>query len=343
MIARSVRGHGNFVRFKMFSTVSVFAIVLASVVSLAIGPTHIEFQDFWQTFVGYDSTLDTHFALRDLRLPRTILAGLVGAALSTSGALMQGVTRNLLAGPSIMGLSTGGTLFLLVGILLNHQLTYTAATLWSLSGAAVGYLAVCAVTLLSRSGMTPAGFALAGAVVSAVFGAITHGLTICYSLHDEFLFWTVGGISHVTWQQVIFFAPICLIGCGAAVAVSSAITVLSLGEEIAAGLGQKTTTVRLVASMTVLLLTGGAIAVSGPIGFVGIVVPHLARLLVGVDYRQIIPISITIGACMTILADTAARSMGGQEFPMGLFTTFIGAPFFVYLARRRSSSRMLGD
>ncbi|QDT41988.1 putative siderophore transport system permease protein YfiZ precursor [Gimesia alba] len=318
--------------------------LLTGMYSLSVGPTVVHRHEYWQAFTQFNNASDAHFVLRELRLPRAVLAGLVGACLATSGALMQGVTRNPLAGPSIMGLSAGGTLCLLIGLLVNPRLGYSAAIGLSLGGAVCGYLTVCSVTLLSRRGMTPAGFALAGAVVSAMFGAITHGLTIYFSLHDEMLYWTVGGVSHVSWAQVFVLLPVCLIGLVVALALSPAVTVLNLGEEIAAGLGQRTTLTRLGATFAVLLLTGGAIAVAGPVGFVGLMVPHFARMFAGVDYRRIIPLSVALGACLTMIADIASRSLvEGREVPLGLFTTLIGAPFFVYLARRRSSARNLDE
>ncbi len=331
-------------RFWSWFTSSATLAVVLGIGSLHIGPTLVGGIDYWQAMVGYDSTSDAQFVIRELRLPRAILAGLVGGCLAASGALMQGVTRNPLAGPSIMGLSSGGTLGLLIGLLFNPRLEYNEAIGLSLAGAAGGYFTVCIVTLLSRSGMTPASFALAGAVTSAVFGAITHGLTIYFSLHDEMLFWTVGGISNVTWAQVIALLPVCCFGSLLALLLSPAVTLLSMGEEVAAGLGQRTTLTKTYVSFAVLLMTGGAIAVAGPVGFVGMMVPHFARLAVGLDYRRIVPVSFTFGSCLTIVADSAARLLaGGQEVPLGLFTTLIGVPFFIYLARRRSSVRKLGE
>lgn len=337
------RNRSSINQFRIQMILSLIVVFLIGVASLSVGPIPADFPDLSSSITNYNPSSDAQFVLRELRLPRAILAGIVGAALATSGALMQGVTRNPLAGPSTMGLSTGGTFCLLVGILLNPQLTYWNAAVWSLSGAALGYVIVCAVALLSRSAMTPTAFALAGAVVSAIFGAITHGLTIYFSLHDELLFWSVGGIAHVSWNQVRFLAPICLVGLGTAIILAPAVTLLSLGEDIASGLGQRTRLVQGGTMLTVLLLTGAAIAVSGPVGFVGMMVPHLVRMFTGIDYRRVIPLSITLGASLTMLADVAARSFGGQEFPLGLFTTFVGAPFFVFLARRRTSARWIGE
>jgi len=325
----------------------MFAVALvitlsAAAISLSVGPTDVGVADYVQSLVHYTPSNNAHVAAREIRLPRVLLAALVGCCLATSGAVMQGVTRNALAGPSIMGLSTGGTFCLLIGLLILPAVSYNEAILLSFVGAALGYLLVCAVVLLSRGGLTPVRLALAGAVVSALFGAITRGLTIYYSMHDEMLYWTAGGIANVSWAQIRAVLPPCVVGMAGALWLAPSVTLLSLGEEVAGGLGQRVKPVRLRATLCVLLLTGGSTAVAGPVGFVGVMTPHLARLLVGVDYRRLIPMSAVLGAGLTVLADTCARTLGGgQEVPLGLFTTMIGAPFFVALARGRASYHFL--
>ena len=324
-------GHGVF-----FFVIVV--TLLAMFFSLSVGPTKVEFGTYVQALVNYDANSNAQVAVREIRLPRTILAAIVGCCLATSGAVMQGVTRNVLAGPYIMGLSTGGTFCLLVGLLILPAVSYNQAIFLSFVGAALGYTTVCAVGLLSRNGLTPVRLALAGTVVSAILGAITYTLTIHYSMHDEMLYWTVGGIANVSWSQVYAVLLPLSVGMIGALWLAPGVTVLSLGEDVAVGLGQRTRRIRLGATLCVLLLTGGATAVAGPVGFVGMMTPHLGRFLVGVDYRRLIPLTAVLGAGLTVLADMAARTLGGgQEIPLGLFTTFIGAFFFVWFARRRSS------
>ena len=164
--------------------------------------------------------------------------------------------------------------------------------------------------------MTPVRLALSGAVVSALLGAVTHGLTVYYSMHDEMLYWTAGGIANVSWAQVGAVLLPCFLGMIGAVWLAPSITLLSMGEEVAGGLGQRVKQVRVTATLCVLLLTGGATAVAGPVGFVGVMAPHLARLLAGVDYRRLLPTAALVGASLTVLADTCARTLGGgQEIP----------------------------
>ena len=317
------------------------AALAAMCLSLAVGPTDVGPADYAKALFNYNASDNAQVAARDIRLPRAVLGAMVGCSLAAAGAVMQGVTRNVLAGPYIMGLSTGGTFCLLIGLLLLPAVGYNQAIALSFVGAALGYVTVCAVGLLSRGGLTPVRLALAGTVVSATLGALTQGLTIHFEMHDEMLYWTAGGIANVSWAQVRAVALPMFSGMAGVLLLAPSVTVLSMGEEVAGGLGQRTGRVRLGATMCVLLLTGAATAVAGPVGFVGMIVPHMARFIVGVDYRRIIPMSAVLGAGVTVLADTAARTVGGgQEIPLGLFTTLLGAPLFVWAARRRASRRI---
>ncbi|MCC9606192.1 iron ABC transporter permease [Blastopirellula sp. JC732] len=315
-------------------------LILLMGVSVLVGPTPATASDAWDALFAYSEASDPQFVLRQIRLPRVLLAAIIGASLATSGAIMQGVTRNDLAGPTIMGLSSGGTFCLLAGLLVLPDFGFTQAIWLSFLGAGLGYMTVCGVAFLSRGGMTPIRLALAGAVVSVLLGAITHGLTIYFMLHDEMLYWTIGGIANVSWPQVYMALIPAAPGMVAALLLSPSITLLSLGEEVAGGLGQRTKLIRGGATFSVLLLTAGAVAVAGPVGFVGVMTPHVARYLVGFDYRRIIPLAALLGSILTVVADIASRSLiPGQEIPLGLFTSMIGATFFVALARKQGSHR----
>lgn len=315
-------------------------LLLLMGISLQLGPTSVTGTDMWNACIAYDSASDSQFAIRQIRLPRVILAAVIGASLATSGAIMQGVTRNDLAGPTIMGLSSGGTFCLLMGLLLLPTFGFHEAIWLSFIGAGLGYLTVYSVAFLARGRITPVRLALAGTVISILLSAFTQGLTIYFSLHDELLYWTVGGIANTSWPQVRTALIPVLPGMIGALLLSPSITLLSVGEEVAGGLGQRTRLIRACTTFCVLLLTGGAVAVAGPVGFVGVMTPHVARYLVGYDYRKIIPLTALLGAILTVAADIASRTMiDGQEVPLGLFTSMVGATFFIALARRRSSHR----
>jgi iron complex transport system permease protein len=257
---------------------------------------------------------------------------------------MQGVTRNPLASPSIMGLSSGASLAVLVAMLTVPALSYNGAIVASMAGAALGYGGVLAVASLSPGGFGPARLALAGTIVSSLFGAILHGLIIYYRMAGDMLYWSVGGIATVGWPQVVAVIPFCIVGLIGVFAFASSITVLSLGSEVAVGLGQKLFRVRAGTTLCVLFLTGSAVAVAGPVGFVGLMAPHVCRILVGGDYRRLIPLSFVVGAGLTEFADVAARSIlgGWKEVPLGVLTAALGAPCFIWLIQRRLENRLEG-
>lgn len=315
------------------------ACSLSFALSLTVGPKNVGVDGIIEALFQYDAANEAHLIVRDIRLPRALLGLLVGGSLAMAGAVMQGVTRNPLAGPSIMGLSGGGTLAMLAALIAIPGLSYNGSIAASFLGALGGFAAVMLVATMSPGGFAPARMALAGTVTSALLSSVTQGLVICYAMAGDMLYWTAGGIANVTWDQVAAVAPCVAVGAAAVMWLAPSITILSLGSETAVGLGQRTGVVRAGATLSVLVLTAGAVAVAGPISFVGLMVPHACRLAAGGDYRRIIPLSALVGAALTSLADVAAQTMLGQgrEIPLGVVTAAIGAPCFVWLVRRRTA------
>lgn len=331
-------------RFVWVLMLAVVLAVIAFVWSLFHGPTQITLATFFRSVVAHDPLDNAHMIARDIRMPRALLGLIVGGSLAAAGAVMQGVTRNPLAGPSIMGLSSGASLAVLVALISVPALSYNGSIAASMAGAALGYGCVLSVAALSPGGFGPARLALAGTIVGSLFGAILHALIISHRLAGDMLYWTVGGIVTASWPQVAAVLPFCLIGLLGAIACAGSVTVLSLGNEVAVGLGQNLYRVRAGATLCVLLLTGSAVAVAGPVGFVGLMVPQVCRLLVGADYRRLIPLSFVAGAAMTEFADIGARSILGswKEVPLGVLTAALGAPCFIWLIQRRLENRLEG-
>ncbi len=323
-------------RFRGVLLAAVAATGGVFVASVLTGPTDITPGDVVESLRGYDVGNDAHIAVRDIRLPRAVLVLLVGASLAAAGAVMQGVTRNPLAGPSIMGLSGGASLAGLVAMVLWPGLGYTGSIVASFAGAALGYFCVLTVTALSLGGFSPTRVALAGTVVSALFSAVTQGMVIALSMAGAMLYWTVGGVTNVTWEQVAAVLPVLAVALAGALALAPDVTILSLGSDVAAGLGQRTGVVRVVATLVVLLLTGAAVAVAGPVSFIGLMTPHICRLVAGADYRRLLPLTVVAGAGLTAAADLAARTVLGVkgELPLGVVTAVLGAPCFLWLLRR---------
>lgn len=327
-------------RVWIWLTSGVMLMLICFVAAISIGTQDVSLRDQVEAIVAFDRNDVAHLASREIRLPRAVVAIMVGASLASAGAIMQGVTQNPLAGPSIMGLTPGATVGLLIGVLTVPTIDYNLAVVLSLIGASIGYASVYLVASFSRAGLTPVRIALAGMVVSATLSSVTQGLTLAYGMHDEMLYWTAGGIAGVGWHQVYVLLPLFVAGTTGAMVIAPSVTVLNLGEQVAVGLGQRTRLTRTTATLCVLCLTASATAVAGPIGFVGLLTPHAVRLVIGHDYRWLIPSSAFFGACLTLLADTAARALGGdQEIPMGLLITMLGAPGFVCLARNHASRR----
>lgn len=313
----------------------MFLLLAGLLLSVSYGAADISYSTIVRAVFAFDGLDNDHLILREFRIPRALAAALVGAALGAAGALMQGITRNPLASPSLMGLNAGAGLMLVLGLALSPTLGFTVLIGLSFAGAAVGVTVVFLVGSAQRGGLTPVRLALAGAAVSAFFGAFTSFIIVYYKIGQDVLFYTAGGVQGVQEEQLLFVAP--WIGGGLIVALllSRSVSLLSLGQDVAAGLGLNIVHVRIVAALAILILAGSSVALAGGIGFVGLVVPHVSRFLTGLDYRWIVPVSAVLGACLLIFADLAARMINPPyEVPVGLMTALIGVPFFLMLAWR---------
>lgn len=313
----------------------MFLLLAGLLLSVSYGAADISYSTIVRAVFAFDSLDNDHLILREFRIPRALAAALVGAALGAAGALMQGITRNPLASPSLMGLNAGAGLMLVLGLALSPTLGFTVLIGLSFAGAAVGVTVVFLVGSAQRGGLTPVRLALAGAAVSAFFGAFTSFIIVYYKIGQDVLFYTAGGVQGVQEEQLLFVAP--WIGGGLIVALllSRSVSLLSLGQDVATGLGLNIVHVRIVVALAILILAGSSVALAGGIGFVGLVVPHVSRFLTGLDYRWIVPVSAVLGACLLIFADLAARMINPPyEVPVGLMTALIGVPFFLMLAWR---------
>ncbi|HWJ87699.1 MAG TPA: iron ABC transporter permease [Pelagibacterium sp.] len=311
-------------------------MLLASLfASISVGAAGIDLVTVWLAVFRFDPAQTNHLVIQEFRLPRVVASAAVGASLGVAGAIMQGMTRNPLASPSLMGLNAGAGLLLVLGLVLFPWLDFTGLILLSFLGAGLGVGLVFGIGALQPGGLTPVRLVLAGAAVSALFGGLTTGVVLYTGIAQDVLFYTAGGVQGVRWPQLLLALPWMGIGLLLALALARGISLLSLGEEVSIGLGQRTALVRAGGVIATLLLAGSAVAVAGGVGFVGLVVPHLARFLVGLDYRWIIPCSVLLGATLLVLADLGARMVNPPfETPVGLITALIGVPFFLWLARR---------
>ena len=303
----------------------VTLLVLAGLVALSVmfGVRATSFADAVSALQGLTQT--TGQAAAATRIPRTVLGLLAGAALAVAGATMQAVTRNPLADPGIFGVLSGASLAVAIGMVF-FDLSHPYATLAvAIVGSATAALFVYSVGSLGRGGATPLKLALAGAVMLPNLREM-----------ESFRFWQIGGIGGGSWDRVGLISPFLVIGLLVCLASGRGLNSLALGDDVATGLGENVLRTRVLASLGAVILCGIATAACGPIGFVGLVVPHIVRLLVGTDHRWLLPFSALVGAGLLVAADTVGRVIARpSEVQVGIITPFLGAPFFIWIVRRQ--------
>ncbi|WP_050183250.1 FecCD family ABC transporter permease [Domibacillus robiginosus] len=313
----------------------LFLLVVLTGVSIAYGAADIQVSTVWNSFVHFDPAIASHQIIHELRMPRAVAAAAAGAFLAVSGAIMQGMTRNPLASPSIMGITAGSSFVLALAFIFDAHASPNKLVFWSFVGSGLGAFLVFGIGALSKRGLTPVKLALAGSAVTALLTSVSSALAMHFDVARDLSFWYAGGVAGIRWESVRVVLPIAVVGLAAAMLISRSITVLSLGEEVAKGLGQKVKLAKVSGLLVVLLLTGAAVSLAGVVGFVGLVIPHITRFLVGVDYRWIIPCSAVLGGLLLIMADIMARMINPPfETPLGAVTALVGVPFFLYLSRR---------
>lgn len=313
----------------------VLALILMIVVftlSIIFGSNNVDVQTIIEAITHYDETNQEHNVIVDIRLPRIFGALLVGIALAVAGAGIQSVTRNSLADPGLIGLNAGASVMLAVTYAFVDNLSFPVLIMMSFIGAIVGGSIVLLIGRSTRDGFNPIRLILAGAAVSALLSALAQAVTIYFRISQSIIYWTAGGVSATNWQQVAIGASVVIVAVILFLLLSRQLTIMSLGDSLALGLGQNVKAVRMFAMLLSMLLAGVAVAIVGQIAFVGLMVPHIARFLVGTDYRKVIPMTAILGATLVMGADTVARMMG--EAPIGAIISFIGVPYFLYLIKR---------
>lgn len=274
--------------------------------------------------------------IANLRLPRTLLALTIGAALGVAGAIVQGQTRNPLAEPGILGISAGAAFAITVGSVVGAAVTTPMAIVLAFGGACLASLCVFTVTSVG-GGSKPLTLILAGAAMAALLSSLTSALVLSDAQSmDRLRFWTIGSVAGATLEVAVIVAPLLLAGVGIGFATAPTLNLLALGDDVAASLGVNVAAARTFAIALVAFLAGATTAAAGPIGFVGLVVPHLVRSITGPDYRWMLPVSALGGAILLTLADVVGRIAVPQgEVEVGVVLAFIGAPFFIAIVRRR--------
>ncbi|WP_232527774.1 iron chelate uptake ABC transporter family permease subunit [Microbacterium suaedae] len=320
---------------------AVLTVVLgcAVLVSIAVGSKQIPLATVIEAFTAYDAAIDEHFIVREMRLPRAAAAAAVGAALAVAGALIQALTRNPLADPGILGVSSGAAFFVAVGVAVFGVASIRGHVWLAFAGALI---VTVAVYLIGSAGgqADPVRLTLAGVALGAVLAGITTGMVLLDpEAFDQMRNWNAGTVAGRGLDVLLPVLPFLAAGLVVAVVVAGPLNAIALGDDLAASLGTRIGLVRVGVIVAVTLLAGGATAVAGPILFVGLMIPHIARWITGPEQRWIIAYCVVMGPILVIVADTLGRVvMRPGELPVGIVTAFVGAPLLIALARRRKAS-----
>ena len=321
-------------RFSYIFGISLLALVLAFVVSMVFGAADVSLKNLWLALFS-DSTGQQISVIQEIRLPREVAAIFVGAALAVSGAIMQGMTRNPLADPGLLGLTAGANAALAATLAFIPGANYFGIMIACFIGAAIGAGLVFGIGASRRGGFSPFRIVLAGAAVSAFLTAIAEAIGLLFKISKDVSMWTAGGLIGTSWVQLQIIIPFITIALFVALLLSRQLAVLSLSEEAAIGLGQKTGQIKAMLFVVVTLLAGAAVALAGNLAFIGLMIPHIVRVIVGSDYRFIIPMSAVTGAIFMLLADLFGRTVNAPfETPVAAVVAMLGLPFFLLIVRK---------
>ncbi|MBS5884506.1 iron ABC transporter permease [Clostridium sp.] len=318
----------------IFTIISMLLLIIGLVLAVRLGSVHISFSDIWDSIFNYSETLEL-MLVRDVRIPRALSVLFTGGILGVTGAMIQGVTRNPIAEPSILGVSQGATLviaiFYALGITINTKNVMIAAFI----GALITGFIVLAFISKKANNNSIAKILLAGTALSTFFISLTTIVGLLSNQSQMIGFWVSGGFRNAGWSDFKLVFIIGIIGLIIAILLSPKINILNLGDDVAIGLGENPEKIRFATLMVMIPMCAAAVAVGKNIAFVGLIVPQIVRKILGEDYRKNIPCSFLVGATLLTYADIAARMLlDPYETPIGVFTALIGIPFFISLVRK---------
>ncbi|MEB8571304.1 iron ABC transporter permease [Bacillus cereus] len=323
------------IKFICFMSLTILCLIGSIFLAVAFGAKDIHLQTVWTAVFDYNPKLTQHQIIYELRLPRVIGAAVVGAAFAVAGAVMQGVTRNPLADAGVLGINAGAMFVVALSFAFFPHMPYSYLMIVSFIGAVLSTVLIFVIGSATSGGLTPMRLTIAGAVMAALLHSLSSGVAIYYDLSQDLAFWYAGGVAGVKWEHLKFLVPIILITIIFAIVLGRAISLISMGDDVATNLGVKTNRTRILGMIIVVILAGVSVSAVGSIGFVGLVIPHIARKLVGVNYRLIIPMSALLGAMLLVVADLGARTVNPpKELAIGIMVALVGVPFFLYIARK---------
>ncbi|MED3622582.1 FecCD family ABC transporter permease [Neobacillus thermocopriae] len=312
----------------------ILAFIAMFIIAMVVGAAETSIKDVWLALTSTEKN-KTILMLREIRFPREVAAIFVGAALAVAGAIMQGLTRNPLADPGLLGLTAGANAALAITIAFIPSANYFTITIVCFIGAAAGTLMVFGIGAMKKGGFSPLRIVLAGAAISLFLRAVAEGIGIYFKISKDVAMWTSGGMVGTTWDQLQVIIPFIVIGITVSFLFSRQLTILSLSEEVAVGLGQNITRIKTILFIVIILLAGASVALVGSMTFLGLMVPHIVRAIVGTDYRYILPMTAITGAIFMLLADTLGRTINAPyETPVAAIIAMVGLPFFLIIVRK---------
>ncbi|WP_454193015.1 FecCD family ABC transporter permease [Paenibacillus sp. Marseille-Q7038] len=314
--------------------IGVLVFISVFMLSIVLGAADTSLRDAWSA-ITFGSASETVTMIREIRLPREVAAVVVGSALAVSGAIMQGMTRNPLADPGLLGITAGGNFALAVTLAFLPSANYFTVMLACFAGTALGTLLVFGIGMVARNGLTPVKLVLAGSAISAMLYALAEGISLYFRISKNVSMWTSGGLIGTTWSQLQLVVPFILLGLLISLILSRQLTILSLNEEVAASLGQNTKSIKIVLLLLIIILAGASVALVGSMAFIGLMIPHIVRFIVGTDYRFVLPMSAICGATFMLLADTVGRTIyAPYETPVAAIVAMLGLPFFLLIVHK---------
>ncbi|AJS59394.1 FecCD family ABC transporter permease [Paenibacillus sp. IHBB 10380] len=317
--------------------VGAILLLVCILASILFGLHQYGIRDLWLAYNQFDGSND-HLIITNTRVPRALIAAAVGASLAIAGAIMQVLTKNPLASPSIFGINAGAVLFIVIGLaVFGSSLTMNSMIWIAFVGATITSLFVYILGMQGSGGFEPIKLTLAGAAVAAFASSVTSGIILINKESlDSALFWMIGSVSGRQLDHLFIVFPYMSVGLFISMLLAGSLNVMALGDDSAKGLGQRLMLTRVVSTIAVVLLAGSSVAAAGPIAFIGLIVPHLCRYIVGNDHRWLLPYCALTGATLLVAADIASRFiLMPKEIPVGVATALIGVPFLIYVARRR--------
>ncbi len=341
MVKKKIQNNQKFV---ILLICSLFFIAAMIVLSIFIGAEKsVTFKDFINALFNYNDENFNETIIRNIRIPRIIADIMVGACLAVAGAIMQGTTKNPMADSGIMGISSGSVFSIIIIMVFFPNISRLGRIGFSCLGALVVTLLIYTVAFIGRKGLSSDRMVLSGMAISTLFSSVTTAVVLKTGQSGEMMKYMAGSAANTIWLDVYVSLPFFIVSIVISIAISRSLTILNLGDEVSKGLGGNVTLIKTLSTIVVLVLSAIAVVIIGPVGYVGLMVPHIVRHICGTDYRYVIPSCALLGAAFVLFVDFIAKNiMPGFEFPIGLLITIIGVPFFIFASRRTDENTFNG-